>query len=205
MSTDNDFIRLKDNVIKSKESKSHKLEAYKSIVTVDTYDISEYNDGTWSYVSNKLNDVLDPGEHYRVIDETNHVIYEVITSNFFTDYELSDISYTQDDINSETYRILRVSVLNTEYRSNIDEDEKSDTIKKQLNLIVKAFNMLSEDINAYNDGKSSFSLLYNKKSTKAQKIIFEKVSSICGFNKANDDIIRNQNYNDKSSYIFGCD
>ena len=205
MSTDNDFIRLKDNVIKSKESKSHKLEAYKSIVTVDTYDISEYNDGTWSYVSNKLNDVLDPGEHYRVIDETNHVIYEVIASNFFTDYELSDISYTQDDINSETYRILRVSVLNTEYRSNIDEDEKSDTIKKQLNLIVKAFNMLSEDINAYNDGKSSFSLLYNKKSTKAQKIIFEKVSSICGFNKANDDIIRNQNYNDKSSYIFGCE
>jgi len=209
ISTDKEFKRLKENISKSEEAKSHKLETYKSIVTVDTYDISSYNNGLWVYASNKLNDVLDPGEHYRILDLTNNTIYEVIVSNFFDDDELSDISYTQYDINGKEFQIIRISILNTEYRSNIDEKDKPEIIKKQLSLITKAFNKLSNNISAYDDGKSSFSLLYKKNSTGQQTVMFEKISSICGFNKENDDIIKNTNpdneYIDKSSYIFGCD
>lgn len=209
LSTDERFKRLDTNISQSEEAKSHKLEAYKSIVTVDTYDISDYNNGLWMYASNKLNDVLDPGEHYRILDPTNNIIYEVIASNFFDDDELSDISYTQSDINEKEFQIVRISILNTEYRSNIDEKDKQETIKKQLNLIAKAFNKLSDNIRAYDDGKSSFSLLYKKNSTGSQPVMFEKISSICGFNKENDDIIINTDpdneYIDKSSYIFGCD
>ena len=209
LSTDNNFKRLETNISQSEEAKSHKLETYKSIITVDTYDISDYNNGTFTYASNKLNDVLDPGEHYRIVDHTNHIIYEVIVSNFFDEYELSDISYTQSDINGESFQIRRISILNTEYRSNIDDNDKPEIIKEQLNLITKAFNKLSKNIRAYDDGKSSFSLLYKKNSTDSQTVIFEKISSICGFNKENDDIIKNTDpdneYIDKSSYIFGCD
>ena len=209
LSTDNDFKRLETNISQSEEAKSHKLEAYKNIVTVDTYDISDYNNGMFTYVSNKLNDVLDPGEHYRILDHTNHIIYEVIVSNFFDEYELSDISYTQSDINGESYQIIRISILNTEYRSNIDDNDKPEIIKEQLNLITKAFNKFSNNIIAYDDGKSSFSLLYKKNSAGSQDVKFEKISSICGFNKENDDIIKNTDpdneYIDKSSYIFGCD
>ena len=209
LSTDKEFKRLKKNISKSEEAKSHKLEAYKSIVTVDTYDISSYNNKLWVYASNKLNDVLDPGEHYRILDMTNNTIYEVIASNFFDNDELSDISYTQSDINGKSFQIVRISILSTEYRSNIDENDKPEIIKKQLNLITKAFNKISNNIRAYNDGKSSFSLLYKKNSTGSQTVMFEKISSICGFNKKNDDIIKNTDpdneYIDKSSYIFGCD
>ena len=209
LSTDKEFKRLKKNISESEEAKSHKLETYKSIVTVDTYDISSYNNGLWVYASNKLNDVLDPGEHYRILDPTNNIIYEVIASNFFDNDDLSDISYTQSDINGEAFQIVRISILNTEYRSNIDEKDKPETIKGQLNLITKAFNKLSDNIRAYDDGKSSFSLLYKKNSTGSQTVMFEKISSICGFNKENDDIIKNTDpdneYIDKSSYIFGCD
>jgi len=209
LSTDKEFKRLKNNIRESEEAKSHKLEAYKSIVTVDTYDISDYNNGIFTYVSNKLNDVLDPGEHYRIVDHTNHIIYEVIVSNFFYEYELSDISYTQSDIKGESFQIRRISILNTEYRSNIDDNDKPEIIKEQLNLITKAFNRLSNNIKAYDDGESSFSLLYKKNSTDPQTVIFEKISSICGFNKENDDRIKNtdpdKEYIDKSSYIFGCD
>lgn len=209
LSTDKEFKRLKKNISKSEEAKSHKLEAYKSIVTVDTYDISSYNNKLWVYASNKLNDVLDPGEHYRILDMTNNTIYEVIASNFFDDDELSDISYTQSDINGKSFQIVRISILSTEYRSNIDENDKPKIIKEQLNLITKAFNKISNNIRAYNDGKSSFSLLYKKNSTGSQTVMFEKISSICGFNKKNDDIIKNTDpdneYIDKSSYIFGCD
>ena len=209
LSTDKDFIRLKNNISESEEAKSHKLEAYKSIVTVDTYDISSYNNGLWMYVSNKLNDVLDPGEHYRILDLTNSTIYEVIASNFFDDDELSDISYTQSDINGEAFQIVRISILNTDYRSNIKDKDKPKIIKEQLNLISKAFNKLSSNIIAHDDGKSSFSLLYKKNSTDSQTVRFEKISSICGFNNENDAIIKNTDpnneYIDKSSYIFGCD
>ena len=209
LSTDKEFKRLKKNISESEEAKSHKLETYKSIVTVDTYDINSYNNGLWVYVSNKLNDVLDPGEHYRILDPTNNTIYEVIVSNFFDDDELSDISYTQSEINGKTFQIIRISILNTDYRSNIDDKDKPETIKKQLNLITKAFNRLSNNIRSYDDGKSSFSLLYKKNSTESQTVMFEKISSICGFNKENDDIIKNTDpyneYVDKSSYIFGCD
>ena len=205
LSTDKDFIRLNENISDSKEAKSHLLEPYKSIATVDTYDISKYNNGLWMYVSNKMNDVLDPGEHYRILDHANNTIYEVIASNYFDDDEFSDISYTQSDINGEQFQIIRISILNTEYRSNIDGKDKADTIKKQINLITKAFNKLSDKINAYNDGVSVFSILYNKDSGNDQNVMFEKVSSICGFNDINNDIIKNGDYIDKSSYIFGCD
>lgn len=218
ISTPDSFVRLNNNIKDDQEAKTHKLETYKSIITVDTYDIKNYGnidftDGTWEYVSNVLNDVLDPGEHYRILDPTNNIIYEVIASNYFDDDELSDISYTNTIIDGDECQIFRIAILNVEYRSNIDEKDKTSIIKEQLKLITKAFNKFGKDnIKVYNDGESSFSILYKSSPFGAPVIRFEKVSSICGFNKANDDIIKyvaeseedkDLEYNDKSSYIFG--
>ena len=203
ISTPDSFVRLHNNIKKDAEVSKHKLEIYKNIITVDTFDISDLIDGNWCYVSNVLNDVLDPGEHYRLIIPEKNEIYEIIASNYFDDSELTDISYQEEKISGTSWYIYRIAILNVEYRSNIDEKDKPEIIKNQLSLITKAFERFNDDdLKVYNDGESSFSVLYNDKD-----VMFEKVSSICGFNKTNDDIIKDttNEFVDESSYIFGCD
>lgn len=218
ISTPDSFVRLSNNIKDDQEVKKHNLQTYKNIITVDTYNVSDYNgvnytNGDWGFASNKLNDVLDPGEHYRVIDQQNKKIYEVIASNFFDDVELSNISYTEENINGSTYEIFRVSILNTEYRSNISDDDKPELIKSQIKLITKAFTKFNcENMKVFNDGDNSFSIAYSiNHSIGKSNIYFEKISSICGFNQSNDNEIKaiddegNLIFNDKSSYIFGYD
>ena len=203
ISTPDSFVRLHNNVKRDAEVSKHKLEIYKSIITVDTFDISDLIDGNWCYVSNVLNDVLDPGEHYRLIIPEKNAIYEVIASNYFDNSELTDISYQEEKISGTSWYIYRIAIFNVEYRSNIDEKDKPEIIKNQLSLITKAFERFNDDdLKVYNDGESSFSVLYND-----EDVMFEKVSSICGFNKTNDDIIKNttNEFVDESSYLFGCD
>ena len=203
ISTPDSFVRLHNNVKNDAEVLKHKLEIYKSIITVDTFDISDLIDGNWCYVSNVLNDVLDPGEHYRMIIPEKNLIYDVIASNYFDDNELTDISYQEENISKTSWYIYRIAILNVEYRSNIDEKDKPEIIKNQLSLITKAFERFNDDdLKVYNDGESSFSVLYND-----NNVMFEKVSSICGFNKTNDDIIKDPEHKfvDESSYLFGCD
>ena len=203
ISTPDSFVRLHNNVKKDAEVSKHKLEIYKNIITVDTFDISDLIDGHWCYVSNVLNDVIDPGEHYRLIIPKKNEIYEIIASNYFDDSELTDISYQEEKISGTSWYIYRIAILNVEYRSNIDEKDKPEIIKNQLSLITKAFERFNDDdLKVYNDGESSFSVLYND-----EDVRFEKVSSICGFNKTNDDIIKDttNEFVDESSYLFGCD
>ena len=65
-----------------------------------------------------------------IIPEKN-AIYEVISSNYFDNSELTDISYQEEKISGTSWYIYRIAILNVEYRSNIDEKDKPEIIKNK--------------------------------------------------------------------------
>lgn len=206
ISTPYEFIRLSQNVKSAYEVRLNKLRKYNNIINVNANNANDSDNINKLFASVKLNDVLDPGEHYRIIDTTNKQIYEVIASNYFSDKKLSNISYDELTINDVVYDIQRISILNIDYRTNISDEDKPELIKEQIKVITEAFNSFdTTNIQSYNDNINCFSVVYNNiYIPDGEFLLFEKVPSICGYNNINVEVIT-KGYVDKSSYIFGVE
>lgn len=211
LSTPNGFERLTENVFQSENVSKYKLRPFKNISAPKFTDIKQYA-GTHCFVSVQLNDVMDPGEHYRIIDNEEKQIYDVIISNAYDETDFSDFSYDSSTYYGEQYHITRISVLNNRYRKTVKDIEKESIMGRQCNLVAAAFNSFNSNgkFTAYSNNKDVFSIVAKKQdSTNSNNIIFEKVLSICGYNETNLELIRNEDihhpnyYNDESSYIFG--
>ena len=199
-STPDGFTRLDNNVNTSDLVTQYKLRPGNTLISTKASYITEFNKRV-SFASVKFNDVIEIGEHYRIIDTQKKKIYEVFASNFLKDDELSEVSIHYVTIDNEEYEIQSIAMLNSIYRSNVTGD-KSEILKDQLSLLVKAFDHFNEsDITAYTNGVDQFSIVYNRY-TNGMDLLFEKVSSICGYDENNHEII-NRIYNDEYSYIFG--
>lgn len=206
ISTPFEFERLSQNIKYAYEVRLNKLRKYNNIINVNANNANDSDNINKLFASVKLNDVLDPGEHYRIIDTTNKQIYEVIASNYFSDKKLSNISYDELTINDVVYDIQRISILNIDYRTNISDEDKPELIKEQIKVITEAFNSFdTTNIQSYNDNINCFSVVYNNiYIPDGEFLLFEKVPSICGYNNINVEEI-NDDYVDKSSYIFGVE
>ena len=203
VSTPYSFIRLNKNIKRSQECSKYLLKPDKCVLTTSVETMA--SDDSYSFfVSVEMKDVLDPGEHYRIIDKHKKRIYEVYASNYFSDENMTEKSYDHIIIDDIDYAIEKIGLLNTNYRSNIIDETKAPLLAKQLDNIVDAFNKF-DGIKAETNGKDRFSIEI-KEYNGEDKLLFEKVSSICGYNQQNIDYITGngtEKYSDNSSYMFG--
>ena len=214
ISTPYGFERLTENVYSNKNIEKYKLKPHKNIVTLTTTDIEKYKDGNHFFASVQMNDVLDPGEHYRIIDKEDRKIYDVIVSNAYDENEFSDFSYDSSIYDDQEYKITRISILNTKYRKLVKERNKKAIIGNQARLVATAFNSFDTNgkIVAFSDENSVFSVVIKKRQQLSddKMFIFEKVLSFCGYNTENFsrmllDTDDENYYEDKSSCIFGLE
>ena len=203
VSTPYSFVRLNKNIKNSQECSKYLLKPDKCVLTTSV-DTMTSDDRNAFFVSVEMKDVLDPGEHYRIIDKYKKRIYEVYASNYFSNENMTEKSYDHIIIEGFDYAIEQIGLLNTNYRSNIRDEAKTSLLTKQLDNIVNAFNKF-DGINAATNGEDRFSIEIQGYYLESQ-LIFEKVSSICGYNQQNIDYITGngtEQYRDNSSYMFG--
>ena len=172
-STPNSFIRSLVNIENiSNENKIQKyaLRPYKSIFTSNNV---EYKKGI-SYISCKMSNKFNIGEHYRIIDNIDHNIYDVFFSDYISMYDMSEIQHQEKIINGETYHIHHISIYNTNDKSQLEH---------LIKLLVDAFNSFNTiDIHAYTDNIDTFSITMDKlvvnENDNIPNILFEKVSNL---------------------------
>ena len=212
ISTPYGFERMTDNVYQSDVVKNKKLTPHTNVATLELTDMRKYMDGQHYFASVQLNDVLDPGEHYRVIDKEDKNIYEVIASNAYDENDLSDFSYDSSVYNDLEYKITRISIHNVKYRKFVNDNEKEEIMGKQARLLAKAFNAFETNgkLIAFSNDKDVFSIVTKKKKDhlNGQFFIIEKIMSFCGYNDANINRMSLEQgddgyYEDQSSYLFG--
>lgn len=212
VSTPYGFERMTENVYQSDVVKNRKLTPHTNIATLELTDMRKYMDGNHYFASVQLNDVLEPGEHYRVIDQEDKKIYEVIASNAYDENELSYLSYDSSIYNELEYEITRISIHNVKYRKNVMDSEKEDVMGKQACLIAKAFNSFETNgkLSAFSNNKDVFSIVIKKTQNIAhtQMFLIEKIQAFCGYNATNINRMSLEQgedgyYEDNSAYLFG--
>lgn len=186
VSTPDKFIRLNESIYDSSLMDKFMLKPYKSIVTGEYRNLSE--DTEYEYISFVLNKNIKIGEHYRVIDLKNAIIYDVISTNR-TKYlvnNLSEVCY-----NYVWYRRMRFTIktISAFFEGNLEN---------QVNILSQAFRKLEI-------GKSIVKNLKNALSIKTYNTncIFEKVSSVSDYRQQNKDILLNYTDDNDSLTFFG--
>ena len=154
------------------------------------------------YAYIKFNDMMDVGEHFRIIDDINKKIHEVVLSNFENDeFDISEINYYQETINSDTYSIERVTIYGIPYRNEIQNEQSRFTKEDEINLLSEAFNSFGEDIIQSYINDDNLCLIYNTSfSNGSNSVYIEKVSSFYDLDASS---VLYTEYDDKSAYIFG--
>lgn len=216
MSTPEEFKRLYFNIQSVDASglmSEYNKKAYENVAKTRVIDIADY-DG-YSFASVKLNDVLDPGEHYRIIDSSTKNIYEVIASNYESEnFDISEVSSDSYTIGSDIYSIHTVSIYNVPFRTTVEDKNKETVITNQCHLLTSAFNQFDEKlIISENNGKDSVVVLYKRVFPTPSKqdifdslndyVIFEKVSSLSGVTDDQRKILYSRV--DNSASLFGID
>jgi len=216
MSTPEEFKRLPFNIQSLDASTlmaEYNKKAYKNVAKTCVIDIANYEG--YSFASVKLNESLEPGEHYRVIDSSTKNIYEVIASNYESEnFDISEVSSNSYTIGDDVYNIHTVSIYNIPFRTEIDERDKDELISMHCHLLSAAFNQFDEKLIISEDnGLNSVSILYNRVFKTPSKraifdslddyVILEKITSLSGVTNAQREIMYTRK--DESSYLFGLD
>lgn len=189
------FHRLNHNIYKKVNNSpinDYVMKPYKNILSSE---VAQYDKST-SYVKFVMEDDFEAGEHYRIIDTIDCIIYDVIVSNYESSYDYSEISYDYFD----NYEIRKVSIYNAGFRNSQQNNSK---LKQQIKNITDAFNKMNPDkIKAESNGTNSITLTYkglcDYKDTPT--IIFQRILSGC----VSDDISISdiKQINDKSCKIL---
>lgn len=196
ITTPKEFIRLNTNIYNSKEVSNYTLKPYKNI-----FNESVRVEDPCSVLTIKLHDLLLHGEHLRVILPSEHLIYEVIYSNF-TDYDdLDEYSTTPrifniHHINNEEWNVYRTSVCSEAHRNNLDitDENKDDYLKNSVDCIYHAFEKVAEksklSVYKINDYTIGFK-------TSASGAIFERICAPSGFDNTQNEYILSTHDEDK--------
>lgn len=196
----NGFHRLRNNISEKVENcpiNDYVMKPYKTILSSDIVK----HDNDISYIKFKMDNVFEAGEHYRIINTNEHIIYDIIMSNYESSYDFSEISYDYYTENEHTYEIRKISVYNIGYR---DESSVNYDLSHQLNVITNAFNKIGTDkLYAETNGIDSVSIIYKDVfdySSETPSIIFQRVLSHCS--KSDTTITNYINKCDKSCKIL---
>mgnify|MGYP006934502663 FL=1 len=212
MTTLDKFIRLNGSLKDASIMNDYMLKPYKNIYNGDLNTLN--SNKLSSFITLKINDYFKIGEHYRIIDNDNKTIYEVIIGDKNQEYFLKGSNIDSNDISeiitnyydyaTTHYTIKRVGLYvdpnisdyekdtdSSEILSEVDASNNEYYLDEYFKKLWEAFRKLSKDSNfmvsKYKD--KEFSILgYNK------SLIFEKICSAGGF-------IREQNNYVLTSHI----
>lgn len=216
ISTPDKFERLQYNIQSidaSSKMSTYMRKPYQNVAHVKVVNIDDESLKNCSYASIKFDDVLDPGEHFRIINVNKNTgekdIYEVIISNTGNAY--FDISEVHHSVHKD-FKIHTLAVYKTPYRSEVEDNDKGRILSEELEKLSAAFNSFSDDIECVSNGADVISIIFKRKFEQGTQssieslndyILIEKVTSIPGIN---DKQIKKQNeYKDISAKIFGFD
>ena len=180
----NEFHRLKNKniVLATDEIAPYVLKPDKNLASAKIIKNirEEYGNKKFSYASLTLKEPFEAGEHYRVIDNTNKKIYEVIISNYESE---ENIDIPTEHIYENGYTVYRTSIHNATFKKLLKDWDES-LLNEHSNLLKEAFislgNAYNKNLKAYSFG-NKFSITFGEEYGSNIRYILEKVSSCVGF------------------------
>lgn len=186
VSTPDEFIRLKDSIYDAPIMESFKLKPYRNIISGEYHNIGEETE--YEYVSVSLNKNIKEGEHFRVIDLKNAIIYDVIATGY-TKYLKDNISEVCH--NYVWYRRMRFTVKTVSAYFE-------GSLENQAYTLMMAFNKLRAEKTVIKQLRNAISIkTYNT------DCIFEKVSSVSDYTMKNEDFLAGADAEDEGITLFG--
>ncbi len=187
LSTPTEFIRLNSGLHDAPEIDKYILKPYKNILSeeVRKTEIGNFK----SYLIFTLHNLLEIGDHIRVIDIKNNTIYEIVTTNTYDYHDgngISDVTTCYSRTNSSFYTIKYISIVissrkETEALVNKEGTENPTLeylIESQATQLFNAFKKFNvpEIFSSYKQEGATISLLGN-----VDTLIFERICSPSGF------------------------
>lgn len=186
ISTQDNFIRLKESIYDSSVLENYKLKPYKNIITGEYRNLAE--DNSYEYITFQLLKDIKEGEHFRIIDLKNATIYDVIATKYnkYLNYNISNITS-----NYIWYRRIRFTI-------NTISTYFSGSLIEQAETLAKSFNQFKIEKTIIKQVKNILSI-----KTYSSNCFFEKVSAISDYSlNSNDKNLLLQYTNDDNSIIF---
>lgn len=192
LTTPKEFIRLDSGLYDAPCIKDYELRPYKNLLTskVEKFKVNNvYN----SFVTLQLNKPFEVGEHIRVIDTNNSIMYEVITSDidnarttqgfYMDENHLSEITTNYYNEYSTKYTIYRISMF-IKYRSTEESkmlksaDATEELVKEHIDMLYAAFKKFSKvgGVTAYKKEGTKLSLI-----SSAEHVLFQRICAPSGF------------------------
>ena len=186
MSTLDGFIRLKDSIYDSSVMESYKLKPYRSVITGEYRNLAE--DTSYEYISFHLLKNVKEGDHFRIINLKNAVIYDVVATGYdkYLDHNVSGV-----DCNYVWYRRMRFTI-------NTVSAHFTGSLAEQAKTLARAFNQFKIKKMAVKQVQNALSIkTYNT------NCLFEKVSSVSDYSLKNKDSLLTYTDDDGSILFFG--
>lgn len=200
LTTPDKFVRLNDNVYKSKEVSEYALKPYKNVLSSRVY-----TDTAGHVISLKLNKPFTTGDHIRIILPDSKRVYEILCSNtssyhdeYFCSEPIMNIFYSD----GESWNIHRVSLFMSD---DIDSEniDINDSIKcgRAVSLtrdrIVNGFKkMFDNTVACFSLGESGIGIKINETG------YFERICAPSGFDSTQAEYILETDDEDKSIEFF---
>ena len=186
ISTPDKFIRLNESIYDSSIMDNFMLKPYRSIITGEYRNLSE--DINYEYISVTLNKNIKIGEHFRIVDLKNAVIYDVISTNR-TKYLRNNLSEICQ--NYVWYRRMRFTI------KTISAFFEGD-LENQILILTRAFIKFKIENSTIKSLNNSFSI-----KTFNTNCLFEKVSSVSDYTHQNEHFLMDYTDDDNSLTFFG--
>lgn len=186
ISTPDSFIRLRDSIYDASIMENYKLKPYRNLVSGEYRYFGE--DTEYEYVSFTLKKDVKVGEHYRIVDLKNAVIYDVIATNYdkYLENNVSEVCH-----NYVWYRRMRFTIKTVSAYF-------TGSLTDQAKTMAFAFNK-------FKIGKTAVKQLRNALSIKTYNsdCLFEKVSSVSDYTHENEELLLSHTEEDDSITFFG--
>lgn len=188
LTTPKEFIRLNEGVNFAPQMENYLLKPYKNILSTEVKKIN--SDICSSFLTFKLNRLLEIGDHIRIVDVKNQTIYEVVTTNvdnYTDDRKISDVTTAYNRIASSFYTIKYVSITiqsRKQAEAAIGEGELSlenpmmaDVIQTETEQLFYAFKKFNSPAFApFKFEGNTITIL-----GKVDSLMFERICSPSGF------------------------
>ena len=189
LTTTKDFIRINEGVDYAPQLEEYILKPYKNILSTEIKKID--SSICKSFLTFKLNNLLEIGDHIRIIDVKNQTIYEIVTTNVdnYTDEnKISDVTTAYNRVASSFYTIKYVSIYIASRKDNEaaigDTEEEqmenpmlADIIANQTEQLFYAFKKFeSSSFAPFKYDNNTITIL-----GKTDSLVFERICSPSGF------------------------
>lgn len=223
VSTDSEFIRLNRALQYSSCNVDFMLKPYKNILTanINRADSSKCK----SFITLKLNDILDVGDHIRIIIPELKTMYEIVMSDkdstdilsgtYMDEHRLTDVVTNYYNTNAAGWTIYRVGMF-IPYKKNLvnlqsEYNEETETViysgnsygaelltqVEQLFFALKKFNV-PDVVTAWKYNDNTLSIISQYENT-----VFERICSPSGFVQSQQNYIQSTTDEDKTIEFLG--